>query len=130
MSVRHRESWGAIIEDGHAVCCASWATGGSVSENPRGIGGSGITGRRPLAVFAALVTSLWLLLPASTVFGQEGNVPVMIQTVPKLQGIRFALSGHTFTSDKHGLALTTVPHPGTYQLQVMGPKTFPPATRV
>jgi len=54
----------------------------------------------------------------------------MVQTVPKLPGIRFSVNGHIFTSDKHGLAFTGVSNPETYQLEVLQPSNSPPETRL
>jgi hypothetical protein len=48
----------------------------------------------------------------------EGDIPLMIYTVPKLPGVEFLLGGRPFVSDSNGVALTTVNEPGTYDLRV------------
>ena len=43
----------------------------------------------------------------------------MIQTAPAARGITFSLDGKRFTTDRHGLALIRVTHPGSYRLSVV-----------
>ena len=76
---------------------------------------------RSVASLVALTTFLWALVPGTRALAQGREIPFMVQTVPKLPGIRFSLNGHIFTSDKHGLTLTGVSNPETYQLEVLQP---------
>jgi hypothetical protein len=48
----------------------------------------------------------------------EGDIPLMVYTVPKLSGVEFLLGGRPFVSDSNGLALITVGEPGTYELRI------------
>ena len=60
-------------------------------------------------------------LSAPTVAAQqadEGDIPLMVYTVPKLPGVEFLLDGRPFVSDSNGLALITVGEPGTYELRI------------
>jgi hypothetical protein len=50
--------------------------------------------------------------------GDQLAIPLMVQTVPAVEGVRFALDGQSFFSDDYGLALITVTRPGIHQLEV------------
>jgi len=52
---------------------------------------------------------------------QEPSIPVMVQTRPAIPGARFALDGTEFVANQHGLAVTTVAAPGTFELAVSSP---------
>jgi hypothetical protein len=73
--------------------------------------------------WGALTAALLLVMFASVSAvgaqeADEGDIPLMIYTVPKLAGVEFLLDGRPFVSDSNGLALTTVHEPGTYELRV------------
>ena len=70
-------------------------------------------------VLLPLVAVSFAVAPASRVGAQPTAIPLVIQAVPRMPGITFALDGIEFVSDKSGLALTTVPRPGTYKLEVV-----------
>ena len=75
--------------------------------------------------------SLWALIGlaagaslvgvGATASAQELSIPVMVQTRPAIAGARFALDGTEFVANQHGLAVTTVAAPGTYELAVSSP---------
>ncbi len=67
---------------------------------------------------AFLLASLVFVPAAAAQEADEGDIPLMIYTVPKLPGIEFLLDGRPFVSDSNGLALTSVKAPGTYELRV------------
>jgi hypothetical protein len=78
-----------------------------------------VTARGLLTVTAtALLVLIGLRAPASA---QEPSIPVIVQTRPQIPGARFALDGVEFVADEHGLALTTVPTPGVYELAISSP---------
>ena len=68
-----------------------------------------------------LVAGASLVGVAATASAQELSIPVMVQTRPAIPGARFALDGTEFVADQHGLAVTTVAAPGTYELAVSSP---------
>jgi hypothetical protein len=84
------------------------------------VGRPPLKGRRRAAVLAAAVVTA-TATPAragvATLEAQDLNIPVMIQTVPSLPGMRFWLGGREFVADSHGLALITVGSPGSYSLR-------------
>lgn len=59
---------------------------------------------------------LLFLAPEATAQQAERAVPLTVQTVPRLAGIRFLVDGRSFVSDNHGLALITVGKAGTHEL--------------
>jgi hypothetical protein len=68
---------------------------------------------------AALFLASFLFVPAvAAQEADEGDIPLMVYTVPKLPGVEFLLDGRPFVSDSNGVALTTVNEPGTYELRV------------
>jgi hypothetical protein len=77
-----------------------------------------------LAMIAVTITFVAGTSPAKD-SAPDTDIPLMIQTVPAKSGVEFALEGRTFSSDDHGLALITVPSPGTYTLSVVEPKDGP-----
>jgi hypothetical protein len=80
-------------------------------------------GANRCARLAAIALSLVVLVGVAPAHGhaQDTRIPLMIQTVPAMSGMRFSLDGRTFTSDGNGLALITVGSPGTYNLSVLPP---------
>lgn len=60
------------------------------------------------------------LLAAATASVQLSLVPIPItvEVIPPLAGIRFELNGKSFVSDATGVAVTTVDLPGTYTIQL------------
>jgi hypothetical protein len=56
---------------------------------------------------------------------QDLDIPLMIQTVPELPGVRFSLEGRSFEADGDGLALITVDRPGDYALEVEPRRPLP-----
>ncbi|MDQ3217865.1 MAG: hypothetical protein M3Q18_08475, partial [Actinomycetota bacterium] len=83
-----------------------------------------IRGQRPLTawVLAAFVATATLLGFGARASAQELSIPVMVQTRPQVPGARFALDGTEFVANQHGLAVTTVAEPGTYELAVLSPR--------
>jgi len=77
--------------------------------------------RRALVTVVGLSVVLAAMTPPAA--GQQDRrdqpvIPLMVQTVPAVEGVRFALDGQSFFSDNHGLALITVTRPGTHRLEV------------
>jgi hypothetical protein len=68
-----------------------------------------------------LVAGASLVGVGATASAQELSIPVMVQTRPAIPGARFALDGTEFVANQHGLAVTTVAAPGTYELAVSSP---------
>ncbi|MDQ3659744.1 MAG: hypothetical protein M3454_01520, partial [Actinomycetota bacterium] len=71
---------------------------------------------------ACLVAGAALLGVGVAASAQELSIPVMVQTRPEIPGVRFALDGKEFVANQHGLAVTTVPSSGTYELAVLSPR--------
>jgi hypothetical protein len=80
--------------------------------------GKSLTSTRGFSV-VFVVAVFVLASPLADVAFAKRNVPVLIQTVPKLPGARFSVNGKTFTADKNGVALSTVPGPGMFKLKVL-----------
>jgi hypothetical protein len=76
-------------------------------------------GRYVVVIFLAVLAVWGSNAPTLSFAAQERSIPVMIQTVPEMPDARFSLSGKVFRADNHGLALTTVPRPGTYRLRLL-----------
>ena len=64
--------------------------------------------------------------------GQEvaAYLPVTIQVIPRLEGIRFHLGGRTLTSDHNGLAFTRLRRPGSHNLAAPDLQRIEPGVRV
>jgi hypothetical protein len=67
-------------------------------------------------------------LPAPAV-GQESEITLEIQTVPRLDGIRFSLDGRRFVSDSSGVAQVTADAAGSHELRVFAPVRIGPEAR-
>ncbi len=86
-----------------------------------------------LVVTAALLLTL---APSSSQerpsAGQEVDpyLPVTIQVVPRLEGIRFLLDGRTLTTDHNGLAFTRLRRPGSHNLAAPDLQRIEPGVRV
>ncbi len=72
---------------------------------------------------------LLFLAPDARAQQTERAVPLTVQTVPRLAGIRFRVDGRSFVSDNHGLALITVDKAGTHEL-VAAPRQLKSDVRV
>ena len=74
-----------------------------------------------LLALVGLVAGASLVGVGAAASAQELSIPVMVQTRPAIPGARFALDGTEFVANQHGLAVTTVVAPGTYELAVSSP---------
>ncbi|CAN5581627.1 hypothetical protein BH18ACT16_BH18ACT16_07730 [soil metagenome] len=74
-----------------------------------------------LWALVGLVAGASLVGVGAAASAQELSIPVMVQTRPAIPGARFALGGTEFVANQHGLAVTTVVAPGTYELAVSSP---------
>ncbi len=74
--------------------------------------------RRTRFVLGAMCAALCLATSLSAASAQEQQIPVMVQTVPGIQGIELTLDGTSFYPDQNGLALITVSQSGTYELGI------------
>ena len=87
-------------------------------------------------VVAAAAALLLTLAPSSTQAprGKAQDVapylPVTIQAVPPLEGIRFAVDGRTMTTDHNGLALARLRRPGAHNLTAPDFQRVAPGVRV
>ena len=86
-----------------------------------------------------LVVTAALLLTLAPSSSQEGPaagqevaayLPVTIQVVPRLEGIRFLLDGRTLTTDHNGLAFTRLRRPGSHNLAAPDLQRIEPGVRV
>jgi putative inorganic carbon (hco3(-)) transporter len=75
--------------------------------------------KRIVIALAVLVTVVLAPAEASAQESGERKLLLMIQTVPEVSGVRFALNGKRFVSDSDGLAVTAVPRAGRYRLEVL-----------
>jgi hypothetical protein len=64
---------------------------------------------------AALAGAVIMGLGAGPVAAQEADAPLMIQTVPALEGVELSVFGSEIATDEHGLAVATGPR-GTHEL--------------
>lgn len=76
--------------------------------------------RAPVMIVGLIVALATMTPPAAGKQdrGDQAAIPLMVQTVPAVEGVRFALDGNSFSSDGNGLALITVTRPGTHRLEV------------
>ena len=75
--------------------------------------------RRCVALTAAFFLVSLLIAPvAAAQETDDRDIPLMIQTVPKVPGVQFSLNGRPFVSDANGLALITVAEPGVYEVSL------------
>jgi hypothetical protein len=75
--------------------------------------GAGAAGGRLVGLTAGVAVATLVVLSASAARAQEA--PLMVQTVPSLQGVELSMFGTAVTTDDHGLAVATGA-PGTYEL--------------
>ena len=73
----------------------------------------GAAGGRLAGLTAGVAVAILVVLSAPAARAQEA--PLMIQTVPSLQGVELTMFGAAVTTDDHGLAVATGA-PGTYEL--------------
>ena len=85
-----------------------------------------------LVVTAALLLTLAPSSSQERPAGQEVEpyLPVTIQVVPRLEGIRFLLDGRTLTTDHNGLAFTRLRRPGSHNLAAPDLQRIEPGVRV
>jgi hypothetical protein len=74
-----------------------------------------------ITICALLSGGSLLMSPAVAGAQEASGVSFTVRTVPGLEGIRFTLGDREFKSDEDGVASTTVPAVGTYDLRVSSP---------
>ena len=89
-------------------------------------------GRQASAVFLSLMVVL-LFAPnkagASARADTDVN-PLMIRTVPRLEGVAVSVEGKVFETDSHGLALIPLPRDGVYEVRLETPDVRVPGRKL
>jgi hypothetical protein len=58
------------------------------------------------------------------------TIPLMIQTVPRLEGVAVSVNGKRYETDSHGLTIAPVPRSGVYEMRLLTPEVRIPGRKL
>ena len=89
-------------------------------------------GRQASAVFLSLMFVL-LCAPNRADANSQTDVdtnPLMIRTVPRLEGVAVSVEGKVYETDSHGLAIIPLPRDGVYEIRLRTPEVRVPGRKL
>ena len=113
---------------------AGQSTRRATSTNLRGAAPASVTGIRRQAgvIFLSFV---FVLLCAPHEAGASSRadtdtIPLMIRTVPRLEGVSVSVDGKNYVTDSNGLTIAPVPHKGVYEIRLRTPDLRVPGRKL